>query len=351
MANANNVVSVSAIRKFMVDILAKKGVSETDGQIVADNLLKAELWGISSHGVNRFPVYLQRVEAGGVNPCPEIAVSNPFPAVLAVNGDNGLGAVVASKALDAAMNVAGTLGMAVAGIKQSNHFGASGYYCESAAKNNFISIIFTNAPAAVPAWGSKEPYFGTNPIAIGLPRPGGFPVVVDMATSVAARGKIVTALKKNEMIPEGWALNKEGMPTTNPREAMEGVLLPMAGPKGYALALAVEHLSGVLTGAAFGREVAWQYGEKDAVANVGHFILLLRADAFLGAAEYEERMERFCQEIKNSEKMPGVSEIFLPGERERLLEQTLLVQGIEMPAALAQEFAAIAEKYAVQLTK
>ena len=343
-----DVFSVSSLRQLMVDVFSKRGVPEADALTVADNLLKADLWGISSHGVNRFPVYLQRLEAGGVQACPKITVTNPLPAIVAVDGGNGLGAVVGKKALDAAMSAAGTYGMAVAGIKHSNHFGASGYYCELAAQKEFVTIIFTNAPPAVPAWGSKESYFGTNPIAIGLPRTGSFPVVVDLATSTVARGKILAALKRSESIPEGWALNKEGMPTTEPREALEGSLLPMAGPKGYALALAVEHLAGVLTGSAFGRDVAWQYGDKDAIADVGHFMLLLRADAFMSMTEYNERMERFCSEIKNSEKAPGVTEIYLPGERERILEQKLQRDGITLPAALKEELSAIATRYEVK---
>ena len=339
----------AVLREFMVAVFAKVGVPAAAGQHVADNLLKADLWGIDSHGVSRFPVYLKRIEDGAVNTRPNITITKRLPAVLSVDGDNGLGAVVATQALDAAMATADVFGMATAGVRNSNHFGAAGYYCEIAARRNFAAIVMTDAPPATPAWGSKEAYFGTYPIAIGLPRQGLAPVVVDMATCIVARGKIIAAAKKDESIPEGWALDKDGTPTTDAKQALAGTLLPMAGPKGYALALAVEHLAGVMTGAAFGRDVAWQYGSKQDAANVGHIFILIRADAFIDLQQYQERTERFCSEVKNSEKAPGVQEIFLPGERERMLEQRLIVKGIEIAGNLSEEFVSIAQKYGVGL--
>jgi LDH2 family malate/lactate/ureidoglycolate dehydrogenase len=267
--------------------------------------------------------------------------------VLSVDGNNGLGAVVTVKALDAAITTADKFGLCAAGIKGSNHFGAAGYYCDMGARADCITIVLTDAPPAIPPWGGKEAYFGTNPIAIGLPRKGKPPVVLDMATSLVARGKIIEAAGRSENIPEGWALNKEGIPTINAQEALAGTLLPMAGPKGYALALAVEHLAGVLTGAAFGRDVAWQYGDKQSPANVGHIIIVLKADAFIGLDNYYERNERFFREIKACEKAAGISEIYLPGEREQILEQTLIKSGIAVPDGLVKEFETIAREYGV----
>ena len=271
--------------------------------------------------------------------------------MLSVDGDNGLGAVVTVKALEAAIATADKLGLCAAGIRRSNHFGAAGYYCDMGARANYITILLTDAPPAIPPWGGKEAYFGTNPIAMGLPRREKLPVVLDLATSVAARGKIIAAAKRGEAIPEGWALNKDGHSTTNAQDALAGTLLPMAGPKGYALALAVEHLSGVLTGAAFGRDVAWQYGDKQEPANVGHILILLKADAFLSLADYHERTERFCREIKTCEKAAGVEEIYLPGERERMLEQTLIKSGLTIPGSLVKEFEGIAREYGLCLTR
>jgi len=341
------VFAVEALRQFLVKVFATAGVPAADGELVADNLIQADLWGIGSHGVSRFPIYLKRIQAGIVNPRPEIRIDSTWPAMLSVDGNNGLGAVVTVKALDAAIATADKFGLCAAGIKASNHFGAAGYYCDRGAKANCITIVLTDAPPATPPWGGKEPYFGTNPIAIGLPRREKPPVVLDLATSLVARGKIIAAAARSETIPEGWALNKEGVPTTNAKEALAGTLLPMAGPKGYALALAVEHLSGVLTGAAFGRDVAWQYGDKQSPANVGHILIVLKADAFIGLDNYYERNERFCREIKACEKAAGTDEIYLPGERERILAQTLIRSGIAVPESLAKEFEAIASEYGV----
>jgi LDH2 family malate/lactate/ureidoglycolate dehydrogenase len=341
------VFRVEELRQFLVHAFVAAGVPAAEGKIVADNLIHADLWGIGSHGVSRFPIYLKRIKDGAVNPRPEIRIDNSWPAVLSVDGDNGLGAVITVKALEAAVAMADKFGLCAAGIKGSNHFGAAGYYCDMGAKANCITIVLTDAPPASPPWGGKEAYFGTNPIAIGLPRRENMPVVLDLATSIVARGKIIEAAKQGEAIPEGWALNKEGLPVTNAQEALEGTLLPMAGPKGYALALAVEHLAGVLTGAAFGRDVAWQYGDKQSAANVGHIIIAMKADAFISLDNYHERTERFCREIKACEKAAGVSEIYLPGEREQILAQTLIKKGITVPESLVKEFEAIAREYEV----
>lgn len=347
----NRVFAIEALRQFIVQALAAAGVPAAEGKLVADNLIHADLWGIGTHGVSRFPIYLKRIQAGAVNPRPEIRIDNSWPAVLSVDGNNGLGAVVTVKALDAAIATAEKYGLCAAGIKGSNHFGAAGYYCDMGARANCITIVLTDAPPAIPPWGGKEAYFGTNPIAVGLPRKGKPPVVLDMATSIVARGKIIEAAGRGKNIPEGWALNKEGAPTINAREALAGTLLPMAGPKGYALALAVEHLAGVLTGAAFGRDVAWQYGDKQSPANVGHIIIVLKADAFIGQDNYYERNERFFREIKACEKAAGISEIYLPGERERILEQALIKSGIEVPEGLVKEFETIAREYGLSLAE
>ena len=344
-----HVLSVDVLRQFMVQALLAIGVPAAEGELVADNLIKADLWGLGTHGVSRFPVYFKRIQSGAVNPNPDIKIANPWPAVLTVDGDNGLGAVVTVRALEAAMPLVDRFGLCAAGIKATNHFGAAGYYCDLAARRNYITLIMADSPPAIPPWGGKEAYFGTNPIAIGLPRRDEPPVVVDLATSVVARGKIISAAKKGEAIPEGWALDKDGMSTTSAAAAMAGSLLPMAGPKGYGLALVVEHMAGVLTGAAFGRDVPWQYNDKQEPGKVGNIIILIKADAFIGIEDYYERTERFCREIKDCEKATGVDEIYLPGERRRKLEQAA-AGGITVTGSLREELAAIAEQYGLSLT-
>jgi len=347
--NGNSIFAVTSLRHFLIQALSAVGVPAEQGKFAADNLIQADLWGIGTHGVSRFPTYLRRLQEGTVNPRPVIKIDNSWPAVLSVDGDNGLGAVVTVKALEAAVEIAGKFGICTAGIKGSNHFGAAGYYCDMGARANYVTILLTDGPPAIPPWGGMSAYFGTNPIAFGLPRENN-PLVIDLATSVVARGKIIAAAKRGEPIPEGWALDKQGLSTSNAQEALAGTLLPMGGAKGYALTLAVEHLAGVLTGAAFGRDVAWQYSDKKTPANVGHILILIKADAFTGRGDYYGRTERFCKEIKDCEKAAGIEEIYLPSERKRILEQTLMKRGIELPPDLVKELDAIAQQYGLSLS-
>lgn len=335
-------ITVGNLDLFMREAFSLSGVPDMDAQIVTDNLIKAEMKGIASHGLSRFPVYLKRIQKGLVNPKPQVSITKVFPGVLAVNGDNGLGSVVMLQALNEAMAVADEIGLCGFGVKQSNHFGISTYYCEKAAEKGFVSILLSNGPPATPPFGAKEPYFGTNPIAFGMPRKNRPHIIVDMATSVAARGKIIRAAQKGEPIPEGWALDQEGYPTTDAKAALAGVLLPIAGPKGAALSLAAEHLAGVFTGAGYGKGVAWQYGGSEEPANVGHFMVLIKANGFLDESEYEDRTETFVSEIKNLSLAPGFEGIKLPGEREWDREQAIFAQGIEMDADLIEQYALLA---------
>ena len=335
-------ITVVELEKFMRTAFTLSGVPEVDAAVVTDNLLRAEMKGIGSHGLSRFSVYLKRIQKGLVNPKPQISITKVLPAVLAVDGDNGLGSVVMLEALNEGMEVAEEIGICSLGVKHSNHFGISSYYCEKAADQGFISILLSNGPPATPPFGSKEPYFGTNPIAFGMPRKNSPHIIVDMATSVAARGKIIRASQKNETIPEGWALDQDGYPTTDAKAALAGVLLPIAGPKGAALSLAAEHFAGVLTGAGYGKGVAWQYGGSEEPANVGHFMVLIKANSFMEESEYVERTEIFVSEIKNLSLAPEFNEIKLPGEGEWEREQAVFAQGIPMDADLMEQFASIA---------
>ncbi|MBZ4654456.1 MAG: hypothetical protein JG781_1813, partial [Peptococcaceae bacterium] len=341
------ILNIDNLRQFLQNCFFKVGVPEEDCVIVTDNLLKAELWGIDTHGISRFPIYLRRLQKGLVNPKPKIRIEKRLVAVLLVDGDNGLGSVVTAKSLNKGMAVADTYGVCAVGIKRSNHFGAAGYYSNLGAQKGYITIILTNGPPAIPPWGGKEPYFGTNPLAFGLPRQGKPPIIVDLATSLVARGKIIRAAKEGKPIPPDWALNKEGYPTTKAEEALEGILLPMAGPKGYALSLAVEYLAGVLAGAGFGRDVAWQYGNSETEANVGHLLILLKPEAFLDPTDYYSRTERFCEEIKSIALAPDSPGIRLPGERGYKLEQELRKKGIEVTENLANELWTIARELCV----
>ena len=342
------VFSKEKLKNFITSSFCKIGVPTADSHKVSDNLLKAELWGISTHGVSRLSRYLMRIKNNTINPMPKIEIENPWPALLVVDGDNGLGAVVMSRAIEEAMQVAEKFGICAVGVKNSNHFGAAGFYCDIAAQKNYISIGLTNSLAALAPWGGKKPYLGTNPIAFGFPRKDKDPIIIDFATSIVARGKIISAERKGITIPEGWAMDKKGRPTTDPKEALLGMILPMAGPKGYALSMAVDLLSGVFTNAAFGTEVAaYANGQKE--ANVGHLFILIKADAFLSLESYYARVEMLCEGIKNTEKAEGVNEIYLPGEREQRSAKKFTQNGILLSEELIRELEMIAEEYDISL--
>jgi len=346
---SSRTIAVTELEKFMRTAFSLSGVPEQDAEIVTENLVTAELKGIASHGLSRFPVYLKRIQKGLVNPKPQITCKRVLPGVLTVDGDNGLGSVVMLQGLEEGMAVAEENGVCALGVRNSNHFGISTYYCEKAADHGFISILLSNAPPATPPFGGKEPYFGTNPIAFGMPRKNRPHIIVDMATSVAARGKIIRAAQRNEPIPEGWALDKDGYPTTDAKAALDGVLLSIAGPKGSALSLAIEFLAGVFTGAGYGKGVAWQYGPSEEPANVGHFMVIIKANSFIEGPEYEERTETFISELKNLSLAPGFEKIQLPGEREWEREQAVFVQGLSLDSELLEQYSLIAESLNLEI--
>lgn len=341
--------SAENLKEFMREALRQTGVGESDAAAAADSMLLTEIQGSSSHGLMRFPVYFRRLQDKLINPQPQMTVTAAFPSVISLNGDNGLGAVVMARALSEGIKAAAANGIAAVGVSNSNHFGAAGYYCSLAAEAGYISILFTNGPPAIAPWGGKEPYFGTNPVAFGLPRRDGSHVVIDMSSSIVARGKIIEAAKAGTPIPDGWALDADGNPTNDATQALAGVVLPMAGPKGYALALAVEHLAGVLTGAGFGRSVANQNTGGDAAANVGHLLIILRTDVFGDNDKYMSRMETFCEEIHNIAAAPEHSGVRLPGEQKWDLAKARLAKEIKLQPHVRAEFEKIAEELGLEI--
>jgi LDH2 family malate/lactate/ureidoglycolate dehydrogenase len=219
-------------------------------------------------------------------------------------------------------------GVATATIRNSQHFGALSWYANYAASQGLVLLAMTNCEPAMSPEGGYEAFFGTNPIAASFPTSKGFPVKIDLATSTVARGNIIAAQKKKQAIPEGWALDRDGKPTTDASEALLGTVLTMAGHKGYALALMVELFSGVLSGAAIGPDVGSMYKNLDRKQDVGHFFCLFDIEAFLDYAEYLRRMDETIDRIKASKRRPGVEEILVPGERSSRMASANSVQGV-----------------------
>lgn len=291
------------------------GVPSGDAAILARSLVDADLHGVSTHGVSRLNIYLQRIQKGLIDPRAELVVERGFGSVLTLDACNGLGQVQAVKSLDMLMPLAKTNGVAVATIRNSQHFGALSYFCNLAADEGMVLLAMTSCEPAMSPEGGYQAFFGTNPIAASFPTGKGFHVKIDLATSVTARGNVIAASKKNEAIPLGWALDRHGQPTTDAKEALLGTILTMAGHKGYALALMVEVFSSILSGAAVGPAIGSMYKDLDRPQNVGHFFCLLNIAAFLDPEEFTQRIDATIDQLKAGKRRPGVEEILIPGER------------------------------------
>jgi LDH2 family malate/lactate/ureidoglycolate dehydrogenase len=291
------------------------GLPAEDARLFAQALVDADLRGVSTHGLSRLSIYLRRIQLGLIDPKAELRIERRRAATLVLDAGNGVGHVQATKALDLLIPIAEQGGVACATIRNSQHFGALSYYCNRAAARGCILLATTNSEPAMSPTGGYDAFFGTNPIAVSFPTGKGFNLKIDLSTSAIARGNIIAAAKKNTPIPLGWALDPNGEPTTDAQQALLGTVLTMAGHKGYALSLMVEMLSSVLSGAAIGPEIGSMYKDLDRKQNVGHFFCLLQIDAFMDLAEFISRTDSTVDALKAGKKMPGVSEILVPGER------------------------------------
>ncbi|KAK4162816.1 Malate/L-lactate dehydrogenase [Cladorrhinum sp. PSN259] len=325
---ASVMVKKEDAEQFVVSLLEASGVSKNNSEIVAHGLVAADLRGVESHGINRIPSYLARIRNNVLDPTAEPTLTQVTPVVAQVDGHNGFGFPAAHLGMETAISMARTFGIGMVSVKHSNHFGMSAWIVQQAIDAGFMSLVFTNSSPALPVWGGKSQLMGVSPIACGAP--GGknsIPFILDMAPSVAARGKIHKALRRGEKIPEGWALDADGRPTDDPAEALKGVMLPMGGPKGSALAIMMDVFSGVLSGSAFAGGVTGPY-DMSKPGDVGHFLIAIKPDLFMTLDEFRERMDTLYQKVVTSDKMEGVDRIYLPGEIEKLTEQTRLKQGL-----------------------
>ena len=338
----------AVVTDLVCDLAVAAGVAGGDARILADTLIDADVQGTSTHGVSRLNIYLRRIQKGLIDPRAELTIEQSRPAVLVADACSGLGQVQASKVLDRLYPLAAEFGVASATVKSSQHFGSCGYYCNQAAARDMILIATTNSEPAMPPYGAKEAFFGTNPVAASFPTGKGFPIKIDMATSIVARGNVVAAAKRGESIPEGWAIDADGSPTTDAEAALAGAVLTMAGHKGAALALMVEALSGVLSGSAIGPGIGSMYKDMDRKQDVGHFFCLLDIGAFMDVGLFKERIDGMIDQIKGSRRRPGVDEILVPGEPEHRRAQENLSAGITIDAATLSELAALCAELEVE---
>lgn len=332
----------TAIHKFTKGILTGNNVLEESAEIIARCLVAADLRGIDTHGVNRIPSYMARIRSGVLDPTAVPTLKQITPVVGQVDGKNSFGFLGATLAIDTAITMAETFGIGMVSVKHSNHFGMSAWIVQRAIDANMMSLVFTNSSPALPVWGGKEKLMGVSPIACGAPAGKSKPFILDMAPSVAARGKIYKAKRRGEKIPLDWALDAEGRPTDDPAAALEGVMLPMGGPKGSALSIMMDVFSGVLSGSAFAGHVTNPY-DPSKPADVGHFVVTIKPDLFMGLEEFKERMDYLYQRVVSSERAAGVERIYYPGELEQIAEEDRRKNGIPYTAGELESLNAEAE--------
>ena len=331
------------LTEFVQHIFTAHDVPDQDAATAAAALVRANLRGVDSHGVARLPMYCERLRRKVTNARPNLDSMRVAPAVVQVDGDNGLGLVVGKFAMAEAIALAHESGIGLAGVKRSGHYGMGALYVLQAVEANCVGMAFTNASPALPVWGGRSPFLGTSPFAAAAPAGDGPPFVLDMACSIVARGKLKYAAQRGEAIPEGLALDKEGRPTTDGKKAFEGVMLPFGGMKGAGLSMLMEVLGGVLTGAAFGGEVRNPFKGLDGPQNTGHFFLALRADLFMPMDRFVERMQVLAERVRSQPLADGFEEILTPGEPEARCEKKRLADGIPLTADVMESLRQEAE--------
>lgn len=335
MSEQRQAYSAAELKTLTEGIFQHWKVPAAHSTIIADTLISANLRGVDTHGVARIPSYIERFRKNLVEPVPDIKIESRMPFAAAVDGGNGMGPVVAQAAMDEVLKRCDTIGFGVATAKRSNHFGTCAYWVEQAARRGCVGICLSPASKSLAPFGSREPFFGTNPIAAAAPAGKHAPWVMDMATSVAARGHIRLAARHGEAIPEGWALDKEGRPTTDAEAALKGVMLPFSGVKGSAIAMLIDILGGVMSGSAFGGEIRDMTQDYTAPQDVGHFFLAFKIDALMPLAEFNARMEEQIARLKALQPAAGFEEVLYPGEPEARKEKLRLRDGIPLTAQVA----------------
>tara|TARA_B100000401_G_scaffold437556_1_gene383449 strand:+ start:1009 stop:2013 length:1005 start_codon:yes stop_codon:yes gene_type:complete len=302
----------SKLNKIIKDIFIKHGLSIKHASICSNALINAELVGAYGHGISRLKMYCERIKKKLINPMPKIKIKKISQSISHIDADNSIGFVAADIAIKTAIKNAKKTGIGLVAVKNSGHYGLSGYYAEQAVKKNLVSMIYTNAPPAVAPHGALKSLFGTNPICFGSPTGSKIPFILDTSISMINRGKIRVAARNNQNIPQGVALDKFGKATTNAKKALQGVQLPIAGFRGSGLAWMVDILSGVLTGGNHAGRVKDPFDDFSGPQNIGHLFITFKTNLFV--KNYNSRIKDNIKKIKKLPKIKGVKEIMYPGQ-------------------------------------
>ena len=337
-------VSVEQLDLFIRRCFMAVGLPEHDAKTVAMLMTEADANGSDGHGVFRLPQYIERIQSDGINLQSNIHIAEDKGAMALVDGDNAVGHLVMHYATELAMNRAAEHGVSWVGVRHSNHAGPAALYAKMPLKKDMIGIyVAVGSANHLPPWGGTEMLLSTNPIAVAIPANKEPPIVLDMATTVAAYGKVKTAAQRGESIPEGWMIDKLGNPLTDPSRANEGFLLPIGGPKGYGLSLIFGLLAGTLNGAAFGKNVIDFNADSKSFTNTGQFIIALSIESFGDVSLFKRNVDEVIRSMQASSKLPGFDEIRVPGERSLKIRRQREQSGIPIPDALYDALSRLAK--------
>lgn len=335
-------VTVGELREHCAAVLRSAGLPARVATLVADSLVDAEARGISSHGVTRVRIYAERLLAGMVDADATPTTVAQSPGRVQIDAGNAIGHVGAEAGLEAAVAGAMTDFVSVAGVYNSNHCGTLAYFARKASERGLIAIALSTAPPTMVYFGGRTRAVGTNPICISVPRPDGPPIVVDMATSATARGKIILSNRLGEDIPEGWAVDADGRPTTDAAAALLGSVMPFAGPKGSGLAMMVDLLAGALVAGVTGPDIGDMYEDYTRTQRVSHLFIVLNPDGWVGREAFLEHVGAFVKRVADLPPADGVDHVLLPGEPEQARLETAQRDGVQLAAAVVADLAAIA---------
>jgi L-2-hydroxycarboxylate dehydrogenase (NAD+) len=336
-------VSFAQLRTFITTAMEGLGLPKADAATVGRLMAEAELQGSDGHGVIRLLPYARRIRAGGMNLKPDIRVVEERPGMALLDGDNGMGHLVMARAAEIAVQKARVCGIGWVGARLSNHAGPASLYARMPLAHDMIGLYFAVGNANhLPPWGGLDMLLSTNPIAVAVPAGDEPPVVLDMATTVAAYGKVKAKAQRGEMMPEGWMIDRTGQPLLDPRRAEEGFLMPIGGYKGYGLSLIVGLLAGTLNGAAMGKQVIDFNHDDTTTTNTGQAVMAIDVSAWGDVTAFKARVDTLVRELRASERIPGVDRIWLPGEQSHAKRTANERDGIALPPALRKQLDAFA---------
>ena len=341
------VLGIGELEGWCARLLTAAGFSGDHARLVAAALVDAEARGVSSHGIARVGIYVERLQGGLLNSTAQPWIIKETEASAHVDADNAVGHVGARFGLRTAIGKARSQGAGTAIVRHSNHCGALGYFVREGAEQGLITIAATNGPPVMAYYGGRTRAVGTNPIAFGVPRSGDFPLTLDMATSATARGKIILAGQDGTRIPEGWAVDVEGRPTTDPGEALEGAVVPFAGPKGSGLAMMIDLICGGLAAAITGERIGDMYEDWDREQWVSHFLLVLDPDAWLGGEAFRAHVAGFAERVHELPQAEGSEYVHLPGEVEERAYRTAREAGVVFGGRVFADLAAMGDRLGV----